>query len=277
MPSRKKNQGRARKAKQAAAAHSNSTNAIAACRKEQARKQQLIAVALSNPINGVSCNHLGQSLNDWSPGDRFAVADLYEEFLIHIQNTDQYEDEKTLTMAANRIYDKYHQFNASTKDLFQRTLLQGGTQACLVASANDNTDLTKIHHIEGTFDFVEMIRLVEVRDKYNGDWDIHIALEMSFPMHDLVGCPRATVKFFHRRNHCDCLQEMYYMLKESSKRTSICRNCDKDVDIRRMSRCHVCKMVQYCSYECAVAHWPQHKEDCKMLREHGYPQKTKCW
>eukprot|EP00956_Cyclotella_meneghiniana_P032620 scaffold90390_cov50-Cyclotella_meneghiniana.AAC.1 len=60
-------------------------------------------------------------------------------------------------------------------------------------------------------------------------------------------------------------EEIYYKLKETTKRTSMCWNCAKVVDIKLIKECEFCKTANYCSYECAVAHWRWHQKDCRVL------------
>eukprot|EP00956_Cyclotella_meneghiniana_P020690 scaffold36833_cov22-Cyclotella_meneghiniana.AAC.2 len=61
---------------------------------------------------------------------------------------------------------------------------------------------------------------------------------------------------------------MYYNLKETTKRISWCWNCEKFEGIELFKECTFCKLANYCSYECAVADWPKHKESCKAWRKH---------
>eukprot|EP00956_Cyclotella_meneghiniana_P031740 scaffold84343_cov23-Cyclotella_meneghiniana.AAC.1 len=105
--------------------------------------------------------------------------------------------------------------------------------------------------------------IVEARDRYNGAWDANIHGEIWRSIIDTACCPRTAIRFYHRRNSCDCLQEMYYRLKETTHRTSWCWNCTKEVDIKMIKECEFCKITNYCSYECAVAHWPRHKAECR--------------
>ena len=127
-------------------------------------------------------------------------------------------------------------------------------------------DLTKESSpIREALPFVDMMLEIEVRDKYDGAFSVATAAEGRKSIDDIIACPRETVRFFHKRNHCDCLKELYYNLKESTKRTASCWHCKKNVDIRTLSRCN-CNVAQYCSYDCALAMWPEHKEYCKMLQ-----------
>ena len=35
--------------------------------------------------------------------------------------------------------------------------------------------------------------------------------------------------------------------------------------VEKIKRCNDCRTVRYCSRECQVAHWPEHKLECKKL------------
>ena len=199
--------------------------------------------------------------------DAIAVNELYDELVFQHQDfvvpcTENYRDD--LSTLINRIYDKYYQLSNARKELFVRRVLAGGTKACLTAAANRIDPLTK-EFLFDTDRYISMIQTIKVRDKYNGAYNAIVAFEIAVPLND-IKCPREIFRFFHRRNSCDCLQSIYYMLKETTERTSFCWNCKKSVEIRNLSRCQ-CKVANYCSYGCALAHWPNHREQCKEWRK----------
>ena len=130
---------------------------------------------------------------------------------------------------------------------------------------SEQTDLLKESTVGGIFHHVLMMKTIEVRDGYDGDLNIKIIGEIHKHFNDTRCSPRETVRLFHRQNSCDCLKELYYKLKENTKRVSPCWNCCKRFDIREISECQ-CKVAQYCSYDCAVAHWQEHKQNCKEIR-----------
>ena len=105
-----------------------------------------------------------------------------------------------------------------------------GTKTCL-------EDARKTDRV---FTNVLMMRAIEVRDKYNGAMNDHVTCEVRKCLHDIVDCPRETLRFFHRRNSCNCLKEIYYKLKDSTKRTAECWcwSCSQNVDIRKVNRCN---------------------------------------
>ena len=241
MPSRKKLQGQSRKAKQA-----NATTKA--------------------PICACDHLHLDKEIN-WSKSDEDEVWKLVAEygskFCEYPENSTSYD--KDLRGLVIGTYKKYQQFNDSQKDLFRRIMLASGAQACIHVSSQ--RDLTKESSpIRAALPFVCMMLEIEVRDKYDGALSNVTAAEVRKSLDDNIRCPRETVRFFHKRNSCDCLKELYYKLKESTERTSYCWHCRKVVDIRKLSRCEGCNVAQFCSYECAVAMWPKHKEQCKMFQ-----------
>eukprot|EP00956_Cyclotella_meneghiniana_P042118 scaffold248363_cov77-Cyclotella_meneghiniana.AAC.1 len=127
MPSRKKAQGRARKAKQAAAAR-------------------------SNPF--YQCHHFGQ-LMDWSQDDHDAVDNLWDEYEAKYFDALKEDDNNIIALrqenATNVTYDKYNQLSDVRKDLFRRIVLAAGTETCKVAAKEK--DLTK----ESTIQCVESL------------------------------------------------------------------------------------------------------------------------
>eukprot|EP00956_Cyclotella_meneghiniana_P034157 scaffold101981_cov24-Cyclotella_meneghiniana.AAC.2 len=237
MPSRKKAQGKARKAKQTQAAE-----------------------AQSNICNDFSkrCNHLGE--RNWRGDDYDAAYSLSKEYIDKYNELMRVDDENLyeILRLAGDTYDKYHQLSDARKELFRKILLSIGTEHCFIVAKEK--DLTKDSIVTGTVMFLVMIKTIEIRDEYNGGY-----LEIADSMYDQRDCPRQTIRFFHRRNSCDCLHEIYYKLKETTKKTSFCRNCEKVVEMKQLSRCDFCNLAQYCSYDCALADWPEHKVACEQM------------
>eukprot|EP00956_Cyclotella_meneghiniana_P024620 scaffold49682_cov53-Cyclotella_meneghiniana.AAC.6 len=108
-------------------------------------------------------------------------------------------------------------------------MVASGAEVCVRASSQ--LDLTKESKVAGTDPHVLLLLVIEVRDKYDGAMNNHTSVEIIRCLDDISKCPRETVRFFHRRNHCDCLKELYYDLKETTPRTSSCWHCHKVVDI----------------------------------------------
>ena len=236
MPSRKKLQGQSRKAK------------------------RVNATTKANPAGACACNHL-YNVRNWSKSDAEAANKLAAEYISKLGASIR---ENSVSMLVCDTYNKYLQFNDSRKDLFRRIMLTSGVDACVrVSSQRDLTIESSL--ISEAEPFIDMMLEIEVRDKYDGLLNSVTASEIQRSFDD-IACPRETVRFIHRRIHCDCLKELYYNLKENMKRTAGCWHCHKVVDIRTLSRCEYCNVAQFCSYECAVAHWPEHKTLCKIYQ-----------
>jgi len=249
MPSRKKAQGRARK--QAAEAQKNNLSS-----------------------NGFSkrCNHFGE--RKWSRDDYAAASDLYSEYVDKYNERVRVGGENLiidLHLLAYNTYDEYYQLSDARKELFRKLLLSLGSDLCVdAAKEKDLTNETTIAAV-----YLILIVTIEIRDKYNGASNQNIRGEIVATLNDIVYCPRQTIRFFHRRNLCDCLQDIYYKLKETTSKTSQCFYCKKVVEIKQMCRCDYCNVLQYCSYECALAHWPEHKVGCERLGHYKPTKPTK--
>ena len=208
---------------------------------------------------GIPCSHRGRpGRNNCSNFDLNAADKLVVEFFNALDRGE------SLPGIVRDTYDKYNQFGVIRKEFFREIILSHGTEICAVDARN--MDLTKVSSIWDTLPFVLMTLTIEVGDKHGGALNDNITGEIRRSFDDIINCTRKTVRFFHRRNSCDCLKEIYYKLKESTKRTSLCYYCHKNFDIRELSRCERCNVAQFCSYECAVAYWPSHKEQCKLWR-----------
>eukprot|EP00956_Cyclotella_meneghiniana_P035628 scaffold116609_cov39-Cyclotella_meneghiniana.AAC.3 len=239
MPSRKKKQGRGRKAKQA-------------------------EIRSSNPYhdsNSSNCDHLDPDRN-WLQRDfeaanklRIKFESKYKAFFAGRKA----DFIRSVLALIDFVYDEYFHFSEGGKEIFKQLMLAAGTKYCI--SEAKQKDLTKENVIPRLFHFVRLMHTIEVRDNHGGALSDSIMDEIRNLANDTVS-PRETIRFFHRRNSCDCLKELYYKLKENTARMSLCYNCLESVDIRKMSQCSQCKLVNYCSYECAVAHYPKHKPFC---------------
>ena len=76
------------------------------------------------------------------------------------------------------------------------------------------------------------------------------------------GKMRDMLKFFSKRTSCSCLKELYSEARKAMPKTGHCFHCRKEVERRLLPVCSECKVVQYCSRECQVAHWPVHERFC---------------
>jgi hypothetical protein len=103
---------------------------------------------------------------------------------------------------------------------------------------------------------IELLAMIEVDSK----------IELAKQLSTTVRCPRETVRFFHQRNSCDCLHEIYYKLKDTTQRTTSCWNCKKVTEVKKVFHCK-CDQAKYCSKKCALDDLLRHKERCRHARE----------
>jgi hypothetical protein len=114
--------------------------------------------------------------------------------------------------------------NGPRKKLLREMLVSQGT-TCISIDANE-VDLlnTEVFFISYPILLLLLIVRLEVLEKYDSILDSH-GLQMAEVreiVFDIIICPREVVRFFHRRNSCDCLKELYYHLKDNTKRTTFC-------------------------------------------------------
>jgi sulfatase maturation enzyme AslB (radical SAM superfamily) len=55
-------------------------------------------------------------------------------------------------------------------------------------------------------------------------------------------------------------------LKTTMRRTDVCRYCDKHKPAKQIKECSGCKITRYCSRECQLAHYPEHKSMCTLMQ-----------
>ncbi|KAL9187046.1 hypothetical protein ACHAXT_010766 [Thalassiosira profunda] len=82
----------------------------------------------------------------------------------------------------------------------------------------------------------------------------------------LENTEREANKFLSKRIPCQCLDERYKQLKETAPRTGICSNCRETKRCKDLMLCTRCRLTQYCSRECQTADWSRHKkEECDEM------------
>jgi len=75
---------------------------------------------------------------------------------------------------------------------------------------------------------------------------------------------RDALKFYSKRVSCSCLKKMYQEARRTQPKMGRCRHCLEEKERVALSVCSRCMITQYCSRECQVAHWPEHKRPCDM-------------
>ena len=86
-------------------------------------------------------------------------------------------------------------------------------------------------------------------------------------MFEMISADEHTlVKYLRKRIRCHCLEEKYKQVKSITKMgtcmNSRCSLPGRRVERSKMKYCTQCCLANYCSRECQVADWPRHKENC---------------
>ena len=80
------------------------------------------------------------------------------------------------------------------------------------------------------------------------------------------GGQRALVKFIKKHIKCECLDKAYANSKRTSPLSmSRCHHCHIQKERSSLLLCGSCKVDQYCSPACQKAAWPAHKKGCRYL------------
>ena len=82
----------------------------------------------------------------------------------------------------------------------------------------------------------------------------------------MVADEHTLVKFFRHRISCSCLDQKYEEVKHITKKgycfNPRCPIPEGGVERSKATCCSRCRNVTYCSRECQVANWSEHKPDC---------------
>jgi hypothetical protein len=197
--------------------------------------------------------------------DVIAADSLMIEYIdkLNVIQDEEVNKVEAITKLVDETYIKYFQYSDVRKQVFRELILAYGTEAC-VEEENGN-DLTTYQFTMGAWDFVRLLVYTAERDKNQGPFDAHSEIEYAKQFNATMRCPREMIRFFHRRNSCDCLHEIYYKLKDTTQRTTFCWNCRQLLDVKKALRCG-CGIAKYCSNKCALDYWPRHKENCREVK-----------
>ena len=111
--------------------------------------------------------------------------------------------------------------------------------------------------------FASTILVLENCDESGGINTTILAREVTTKRRDLRGGNiRDVLKFFSKRTSCSCLKKMYSDARKILPKVGKCVNCKGTKERKLLSVCSRCRVFQYCSRECQVAHWPEHETEC---------------
>lgn len=255
MPSRKKAQGKARKAakakKEAEEGEVREDEMLSSIQVQEGMGQQSIG---NNP-SSVKCTHGSSvSLDRRTNG---LLRDFLEVFQIvtsvAIANKGTVNIGKALDAAKEATFDHYKDvWSDRTKmESVSSIFVVRGTQFILdddIGQANGSASIAY---------YFEQTAVVLKKDRVTVDATKVAELSVT-DKHTLV-------KFLKKRIPCFSLDDIYKEVKSITKMGLCCNTsimCDRHVARNTMLYCTRCRQVNYCSRECQAARWPEHKEFC---------------
>lgn len=117
---------------------------------------------------------------------------------------------------------------------------------------------------------------IVILENYNGSGDFDSVIRSvlsnraaATKMRDISGGGSSTsrrdmLKFFRKRITCSCLKKIHLEARKTLPKVGMCYHCGEEKERRLLMVCGKCKISQYCSRECQMAHWPSHKRRCDM-------------
>jgi len=251
MPSRKKAQGKARKAAKADVE-------AEATRKKEALDAQLQRLQLKDEA---SCMH------GYEPDN--VAAEFVKHFLHIVGQVPLQGNPLGTAMEASKT--KYPQvlynadYNSSKLGMIKSLFLAVGTN-CILSG-----DIDHARQCAGCANYFKMF----IEDVYNTSLSAEIigGFGVDKDIELLSGDEKTLVRYFQKHIPCSsCLDEKFKEVK-SVKKLGWCGNpqCkipDRMAERSGMAFCDRCKRVNYCSRKCQKVHWRAgHKEQCEEMRD----------
>ena len=234
--SRKKNKGRDRKAKKAEA--------------ERAKVHALwLGWATGTRVTGqtIACDHgCGILSNDLD----HPVMKFIDEMFTPDSSVGSLLDVLQTTLAEAVLNDERY------RDMLVKIFIRMGTNKLLNEEYNGALTLARtivpLELYDGTESTRTVINCRRVQTKVR-DLD------------NVASARRDALKFFSKRVPCSCLKKMHQEARRMLPKIGFCYGCPKEKERVALSVCSRCMIAQYCSRECQVANWPEHKEDCDLF------------
>jgi hypothetical protein len=162
------------------------------------------------------------------------------------------------------IMEKFACLDDMNKDMFRQLLVSKGVETILFGQKY-GIDFMQVSSCASpemgplSMSLLPLRRTIAMIDAVHGSgWK-------RFQVDQLCSCPRDLVRIFHRGSACSCLKELYYNLKDNTPKKLRCEGCKEISDLKNIFECSKCETVIYCSRECAVNDWANHKSECKSL------------
>ena len=254
MPSRKRNQGKQRKAKAASAATTTSASSEALL---QSSEQDDKLAQLINNLSLKKCDHGRPTL---------AEGDACKLFMSEFERSLVLPNDNKAICIYNCAYEalqsaadySHIQINGYDVEQASDCLFALGADFLLEAvHTRQEGPLLKAYAVAVAIVLCENSSHALQQDQI-GAYPV-----ICKRIGDLTGGgSRETVSFFAKRLDCSCLKEMYKHVK-GEKKTAICCHCHQTKERKTLMLCSECKIAQYCSAKCQKDHWPKHKNHCR--------------
>ena len=144
------------------------------------------------------------------------------------------------------------------REMTVRSLIRVGTNMLFSEDAN----------VTGASTLARVIMLLEQYDGPDSVVAVMNSRRVQMKVRDLrIGTSsisRDALKFYSKRVSCSCLKSKHQKARRTIPKTGRCLNCNEEMERVALSVCGRCMVMQYCSKECQVFHWPKHKDDCDI-------------
>jgi len=213
------------------------------------------AAAAAAAACGGKCNH-GCPPDDGSPE--------YMAAMQAITFFSEHQEMSSWVAISNNLLDNFPlSFNSTTTKLFAAIAVD-----CLLYSTEFLTNSAAITTV------VNLAALILTIENHDPAFNYRLAADdgiatpavlKTFEVYVNLDSPRNLVRFFARRIPCDCLDEMKQDFKH--EKTGVCDFCRESSNDAALFDCTGCGFVKYCSKECQVKHWVNHKKYCNSIRK----------
>ena len=206
---------------------------------------------MTSGSSSFQCNH-GIELSDAIPE---AVSNFMDTYCINVVLTDMPAQENLMDTFENhsQVWN-----NDSFRKMAIYALIGMGTNMLLNKHENRKakyiaTAIIVLENYNGTGDFnsatYNQATATKLRDLFAGDNN---------------GGIRDVLKLYRKRMTCSCLKELHSVARKTLPKLGACFHCGELKERSSLMICGKCKVHQYCSNECQVAAWPEHKCRCNM-------------
>ena len=252
MPSRKRNKGKERKAKKAELVV------------ERTERERVVARSMwhgfargedNNRRKVIHCNHGLDLIPDGNHPVTGFMNSLYVNGTVNDMGI--FDNLKELFQAHREVWD-----NENYRQMAVNIFIAIGTNFML-----SNEDPNFLLQKDSTRNIAFAIVFLENYDG-SGDFDLLLCTRgVATKMRDLNGCNstfsiRDEIKFFRKRTTCSCLKRMHLEARKTFPKLGTCSHCFEVKERSLLMVCSRCRVYQYCSRDCHIAGFSEHKRVC---------------